>query len=151
MLPNLRFELRIHQRHGAIDRHRMPAVVGRVVTERAEREGVLVDVLRIAYQRFDEIAGADVVQQVAEEMAAERVVAKVLDDAAAVRVGARFEQLAQAWRLESAPAASADRACPRPHRCWLRGRAPNNRRPSRGAQRRSGHDRGDQRSHCPLL
>ena len=68
----------------------MADVVGGVMRERAEREGVLVDVVRLANQRLHEIAGADVVHQVAEEVAAERVVAKILNHRAAVGVGARL-------------------------------------------------------------
>ena len=67
----------------------MAGVVGGVVRERAERERVLVDVARLADHRLDEVAGADVVQQVAEEMAAERVVAEILNHRSAVGVGAR--------------------------------------------------------------
>ena len=45
-------------RTDAVDRLGMAGVVGRVVRQRAEREGVLVDVLRVADQRLDEVAGA---------------------------------------------------------------------------------------------
>jgi hypothetical protein len=41
----------------------MAAVVRGIVTERTERERVLVDVLRVTDQRVDEIAGADIVQE----------------------------------------------------------------------------------------
>src|SRR5580765_2750092 len=71
----------------------MTAVVGRVVTECAEGEGVLVDVVRVTDQRGDEVAGANVVQQITEEMTAERIVAKVLNHASAVGVGASPQQV----------------------------------------------------------
>jgi hypothetical protein len=37
-VAELSFQLGIHQRHGAVHAERMPAVVGRVMTERAERK-----------------------------------------------------------------------------------------------------------------
>jgi hypothetical protein len=70
---------------GDIDRFRMTAGVVGVVGERAEREGELVDVARVAQQRFDEVARADVVHEVAEELVAERVVAQILNHRSAVR------------------------------------------------------------------
>ena len=89
-----------HQRDRAVHRLGMADVVGGVVRERAEREGVLVDVVRLAQHRLDEIAGAHVVQQVAEEVAAERVVAEVLNHRAAVGVAARHRQFLAggAWK-----------------------------------------------------
>ena len=71
----------------------MADVVGGVVRQRAEREGVLVDVVRFAQQRFHEVAGADVVHQVAEKVVPERIVAKVLNHRSAVRVRARPKNL----------------------------------------------------------
>src|ERR1700716_3224555 len=89
----LRFELWIHQRDSAIDRLGMPGVVRGIVTESAQRKRVLLEVARIADQRVDEIAGANVVQKIAEETAAERIVTEVLNDAPTVDVGTRFQQL----------------------------------------------------------
>ena len=64
----------------------MTAVICGVVSECADGEGILVDVAGVVNQRHHEVAGPDVVQEVAEELAAERVVAEILDDASAVRV-----------------------------------------------------------------
>src|SRR5579872_2118062 len=64
-----------------------------VVGEGAEREGVLVEVFLFAEEIHDEIAAADVVDQVAEEMAAEWVVAHVLEYAAGIGIAMRFLQL----------------------------------------------------------
>jgi len=89
----LLLEFWIHDRHRDVDRFRMTARVVGVVGERAERKRKLVDVTRIAQQRFDEIAGADVVHQVAEELVAERVVTEILNHRAAVRERARTYEI----------------------------------------------------------
>jgi hypothetical protein len=60
------------------------------VRQCSERKRVLVDVLSIAQQLFDEITRARVVQQVGEEVAAERVIPHVGHHGAAVGIGARF-------------------------------------------------------------
>ncbi len=65
----------------------MALVVGGVVGHRANSKGVLVNVLRIAQQAFNEVTASDVVCQVAEELAAVGIVAHVLDDRPTVRVG----------------------------------------------------------------
>src|SRR6185312_12236820 len=64
--PKSRPEIRIKDRHSRIDAKAVTADVGRVVRERAKREGVLIDVLSFLNQRHDKIAGADVVSQIAE-------------------------------------------------------------------------------------
>ena len=97
----LRAKLGIHQRDRAIHRFGMTGVVGGVVRERAERERILVDVLRVAEEHFHEVAAADVVQQVAEQTAAERIVADVLNHRATVRERARVEQLLSRRRRET--------------------------------------------------
>jgi hypothetical protein len=83
-------QLRIFDRHGAIDAERMPGGIRDVVRQRSERKCVLVDIVRVAKQLFDEIAGPCVVQQVGEEVAAEGVVPHVGHHGAAVCVGARL-------------------------------------------------------------
>jgi hypothetical protein len=62
----------------------MPVIVCGVVPQRTQGESVLVDIPRVTNQRRDEIAGAHVMQQVAEELAAEGVVAEILNHAADV-------------------------------------------------------------------
>jgi hypothetical protein len=92
-VAELRLEFWVHERDGPIHRDGMAGVVRRVVAERSEREGILVDIACVPDEGLDEVPGADVVQEVAEEVTAEGVVAEVLDDAPAVGVRARFEQL----------------------------------------------------------
>ena len=64
----------------------MTFVIGRIMGQRSQGEGVFVDVLRITEQSFNEISAANVVNQVAEELAAKRIVAHVLNDGAAIGV-----------------------------------------------------------------
>jgi hypothetical protein len=68
----------------------MTDVVGDVMGQGAEGEGQLVDVSRIANHRLDKVAGARVVQEVAEKLVAERIVANVLNHRSAVRVRMRI-------------------------------------------------------------
>ena len=49
-------------------------------------ESVFVDVLRLVKKRFDEIAAADIMGQVAKVTVAKRVIAHILNDAAPVSV-----------------------------------------------------------------
>ena len=83
-------QFRERERHRSVDGERVPGNVVGVVRQRAQREGQFVDGLRVADERLDEVAGAGIVEQVAEEFVAERVVAKVLNHRAAVgeRAGA---------------------------------------------------------------
>ena len=71
----------------------MAIVVGREMRQCAQREGVLVEILRLTKQTGDEVAGVDVVSQIAEERAAERIITLVLDDAPPVSVGVCLYQL----------------------------------------------------------
>src|ERR1035441_2181281 len=71
----------------------MSVDVGNVVGERSQSESVLIEVLRIAEHRQNEVAGADVMCQIAEDMITEGIVANVLDDAAAVGIGMGFYQV----------------------------------------------------------
>ena len=61
--------------------------------ERADGKGHVVGIFGVTEERADEVAGADVVQQVREDGLAQRVVAEVLNNASAVGVGARLAKL----------------------------------------------------------
>ena len=61
------------QRHRAID-ERMAAVIGGVMRQRAQREGVLVEVGSPPDKAGDKVTGADIMGQVAEELVAEWVI-----------------------------------------------------------------------------
>ena len=76
--------------------------VGCVVGQRAQREGVFVDVLRAAHQVHHEVAAADVVHQIAEKTAAERIIADVLKDAAGVSIGVCVDHIGGGGLRESA-------------------------------------------------
>ncbi len=89
----LSLELGIHNRHGDVDRLRVPGGVVGVVSQGAECERELVDIARIAQQRFNEVARADVVHQVAEELVAERVITEILNHRSAVRERARTHEI----------------------------------------------------------
>src|ERR1019366_6542426 len=71
----------------------MSVDVGNVVGERSQSESVLVEILRIAEHRQNEVTGADIVCEIAEDMITEGIVANVLDDAAAVGIGMGFYQV----------------------------------------------------------
>ena len=90
------FDFRVEKRDGAIDGDAVAVIVGGEVGERAEGEGVLVEVaigFGIAKKSVDKITAAHVVREVAEEMAAVRVVAHVLDDGTAVGEGVGFAEI----------------------------------------------------------
>jgi len=86
-------QLRIENRNGAIRGDTVAMVIGGIVSEGAESEGVVIQVLRIAQQGEDEVSAANIVSQTAEEMISVRVIAEVLNDGAAVSVAVRFFQL----------------------------------------------------------
>ncbi len=94
----------------------MALVIGGVMGQRAQREGIFVEILRLAHQVHDEIAAADIVHQVAEESAAERVVAHVLQNAAAIGVGVGLQQIVRGGVGESRQQERLDIARPRPCR-----------------------------------
>ena len=71
----------------------MADTVRRVMRQRAQRECVLVDILRLTYQVRHEIPAARVVDQVAEKPASEGVIPHVLDDAASIGIGAGAQEL----------------------------------------------------------
>src|SRR5713226_3040218 len=73
----------IEYRHSPVHGHSMAVAIRGVVRQSAERECVFIQVLRIADQRLDEVAAANVVHQIAEEMTAVRIIAQVLNDRAA--------------------------------------------------------------------
>ena len=70
----------------------MTDAITNVVGERADGEGEFVGGVRIAKKALDEVAGADVVDEIREQAAAERVVPEILDERTAVGVGAGLAQ-----------------------------------------------------------
>src|SRR5208283_3135493 len=80
---------------------RVAGDVGNIVRKRAQGESVFVGILTLQEHLSDEIAAANVVQQVAEFHAAERIVAEVLDDGAAVGIRVRLLELVFRERRES--------------------------------------------------
>ena len=72
---------------------RMTHRVSNVMGERADGEGKLIGVARVAEEVDDEIPGADIVGEVGERFVAKGVIADVLDDASTVGVGAGMLQL----------------------------------------------------------
>src|SRR5580700_3129439 len=89
----LRFEPGKFQWDGNVNRVAMADRIANVVGERAKREGQLVDVVRFVNQVGDEVAGADVMGEIAEEPVAKGIVARVLDGGSAIGVGASFTKL----------------------------------------------------------
>lgn len=89
-------QLGIDHGHRSVHRHWMADIVGRIVRERAQSEGIVIEILRlfgILQQCENEVTAAGIVHQIAEEMAAERIVAHVLDNGAAVGIGVGLTQL----------------------------------------------------------
>ena len=74
------------QSYNLID-HGMAHVVGRVMRERSQGEGIFVDVGRFTQKGAHEISAAHVMQQVAEVFLAEWIVTHVLDKATAIGEG----------------------------------------------------------------
>jgi hypothetical protein len=60
--PNFRRSFEVEQRHRDVDCHAMAIVVGRVMRQRAQRECILVEILRLANQVEDKVAAPDVVR-----------------------------------------------------------------------------------------
>lgn len=89
----LLFELGKFNRHGEIDGFGVAEIVAHIVGESADGEGQFVGGASVAEETTDEVAGADVVHQVAVEGFTERVVADILYGAAAVGVGVGFTKL----------------------------------------------------------
>ena len=71
----------------------MTGDIRRIVRQRAQGEGILVDILAFEQQLANKVSAADVMHQVAEFLAAERVVAEILDDGATIGVGMRLPDL----------------------------------------------------------
>ena len=78
---------------GEVDGFGVADGVAQVVGERADGKGNVVGGFGVAEEGADEVASADVVQQIGEERLAEGIVAEVLDDASAVGVGAGLAEL----------------------------------------------------------
>src|SRR5205085_3218793 len=85
-------EIGVKQGNGAIY-GAMPIVIRGIMRQCPQREGVLVEVLRISKQSSYELPAAHVVCQITEETAAMRVIAKVLDKRAPIGVSMRRPQL----------------------------------------------------------
>ncbi len=64
-----------------------------VVSERAEGERVFIRILALREKLADEVAAANVVNQIAEFDAAEGIVPEILNDGATVGVAVRFFEL----------------------------------------------------------
>ena len=86
----LLFQLRVQDGDGAVYPDRMTLVIGGIVGERPEREGIFIDVLRIAQESQDEVSAANVMSQVADESTAVWVIAHVLDNGAPIGIGVGF-------------------------------------------------------------
>ena len=91
--PNFNAELRVEQRHRDVHGHAMAIIVSRVMRQRAQRECIFVEVLRISNQVQNEVAAPDVVRQIAVKLAAERIIAQILNDASAVGISVGLDQL----------------------------------------------------------
>src|SRR6185503_8145995 len=85
-------QLRKQKGDGAIRSQRVTVVIGRVVTESPKSNGVLVQVLGIAYESLDEITAPHIMGQIAEEPASKWIVAHVLNYRSAIGVGMRLAQ-----------------------------------------------------------
>jgi hypothetical protein len=64
-----------------------------IVRQGAEREREIVQAAGLTNEGEDEVAGADIVREVAELLAAVRVITEVLDDGTAIRVAVRLFEL----------------------------------------------------------
>src|SRR4029077_3766632 len=72
---------------------RVSGNVRRIVCQRAQSEGIFVDISALQQQLVNEVSATNVVHQVAELLVTERVITQVLDDGASVGVGMRFFDL----------------------------------------------------------
>ena len=86
----LGLQFRVHDGHRKIHRDGMAVIIAGIVRQGAEREGVLIEVLRLVNQGVDEVAAADIMHEVTKWFAAERIIAHVLDDAAAIGKSVSF-------------------------------------------------------------
>ena len=91
--PEFPGQLGVFERHRTVHGNPVALGVGGVVGQSAQREGILVEVLRFANHVEHKIAAAHIVHQIAEEFAAERIIPHVLDDAAGVGVGVGLNQI----------------------------------------------------------
>ena len=79
--------------YGEVDRVGMADGIAQIVGEGADGEGDIVGIFRVAKERADEVAGADVVEEVGEVGFPKGIIAEVLDYAPAVGVGMGFAEL----------------------------------------------------------
>src|SRR6266568_125474 len=94
----LHAQLRIYDSDGLVDR-RVAGYVGSVMRQRAKRECIFVDIVALAQEFEDEIAAANVMDQIAEFFAAERIVTKILDDGAPIGIsmGIAYLIVCESW------------------------------------------------------
>ena len=71
----------------------MTVGIRRVVSQRAQRKGIFVEVVSVAKQCQHEIAASHIVNKVTEVLTAERIIAQVLNDTTAVGIGMGFYQI----------------------------------------------------------
>src|ERR1035438_3656812 len=70
----------------------MARVVAGVMRQRAERERVLIQRLRLAQKIEYEVAAAHIVRKITEKLATQRVIAHILNDGSAIGISVgRFE------------------------------------------------------------
>src|SRR5579872_2421692 len=83
----------MQNRDGEISRQRMADRIGFVMSHHTERERILRWSARLGQQAGHEVAGADVMEQVAEVSIAERKISEVLDVRAGPRIGSRVIEI----------------------------------------------------------
>src|ERR1700732_2291655 len=71
----------------------MAGNIRHIVRQRAQRKGVLVDILALEEQLTNKVSTPNVVHQVAEFPTTERIISEILDDRASIGVGMRLFEL----------------------------------------------------------
>ena len=98
---------------GVVDGVAVSDGVAYVMRQRADGEGEVVDVLGVAEEVANKVAGADVVGEIGEESVREGIVAEVLDGAAAVGIGSGLLELGLGEVREAFEQDRADGVLPR--------------------------------------
>src|ERR1039458_3336682 len=91
----------------------MAIIIGRIMGQRSQSEGVLIQVLGFADQVEDKIADPDIMRQIAEKLAAERIIPQILNNAPSVSESVRFGQLFHGGGRKSFEQQRFDRTVPR--------------------------------------
>src|SRR4029077_1990374 len=86
-------EMGVQDRDRAIRADGVPVIVRGVVSQRAEREGIAVEIAGIAEEGQDKIPAADVMSQVAEKNSSGGKVPQVWDEGPAVGIAVRLLEL----------------------------------------------------------